>query len=173
MDIFFVWKSIKNCRCSKSRFFKNILWYARKLKTSRNHGKSDFLVKLVWFFAHKVNISLKKRSFRAPAVFDALSNKKNIGLSAVLWSSNRGNTARYAVKSTFWEKWKEIFRFFKKQRIFRQGSSKTIKILAENWLWKRKKIVFFVEQNTGYLPINLSQFHNFWWKLTVWRGGGA
>jgi hypothetical protein len=39
----------------------------------------------IYLFCTKTEAKFKKRSLMAPAVFDALSNKKNIWLCIVLW----------------------------------------------------------------------------------------
>ena len=63
---------------------------------------------------------------------------------------------------------KKDFSFLQKKAYFSTG---IIRSLAENRFWKGKKIVFYEEQNTGYFSLDLSQFHIFWRKLTVLRGG--
>ena len=65
------------------------------------------------------------------------------------------------------EKNEEKNSFFKKKSV---SFDRDHQNPSEVWLkigCGSEKIVFFEEQNTGYFPIDLSQFHNFWRKLTV------
>jgi hypothetical protein len=155
---FFVWKSIKNCRCCEGPFFQNVPRYAKKIKRKANVSKNAKKVDTVFktsVVCTRIHANFKKRVLTEPAVFDALSNKRKL-LDLILYFGWLILKIRYEMHVL--RKNEKDFRFYQKKAYFRRKWSK---ILAKNRMRKRKKLVFLKERNTGDLPINFSQKSTF------------